>query len=641
MQFKNPEILYALLLLIIPIIIHLFQLRRFKTVPFTNVQLLQSITIQTRKSSQLKKWLTLFTRLLLLTCIIVAFAQPSLTKTTTFAAKSETVIYLDNSYSMQAKGANGTLLNTAVQDILEHMDEDEPISLFTNDRNFLNTSLKAIRNDLIQLTFTSNTLEYEAMLLKGLKSFSTDKSSIKNFVVISDFQQKDDALRLQKDSLVNYSLVQLKPERVANVSIDSLYVSKATPETIEVTVQLRNQGDPIETLPVSLFQDDQLMAKTAVAVETSAETVFTISNNQAFKGKITIDDVQLNFDDSFYFNLDTNQRIKVLAINDADAAFLEKLYTTDEFDLSLVALDQLNYNSITDQNLIIINQLKNIPNGLITALHAFSEDGGSILTITSSESNLISYNQLFDNFSVPHFNSQISAEKRVTKINFSHPLLNSVFDKKVDNFQYPKVNAFYTFGATAGSAILSYGDNTPFLIEANKFYLFTAALDETNSNFKNSPLIVPVLYNIGRQSLKLARLYYTVGNTNTIDINTTLPSDAILKLEQGETSIIPQQKTYSHKVQLTTDEYPNTAGIYEVKNKEDVIQYLSYNYDRTESNLTYMTLSDVKNSSKNTSVAAAIEDIKSMTNVDELWKWFVIFAIAFLIIEMLILKFLK
>ncbi|TXE10921.1 hypothetical protein ES711_03175 [Gelidibacter salicanalis] len=641
MQFKNPEILYALLLLIIPIIIHLFQLRRFKTVPFTNVQLLQHITIQTRKSSQLKKWLTLFTRLLLLTCIIVAFAQPFLTKTTTFTAKSETVIYLDNSFSMQAKGPNGTLLNTAVQDLLEHLNEDEPITLFTNDRSFLNTSLKAIRNDIIQLTFTSNTLDYEAMLLKGLKSFSTDKSSNKNFVVISDFQKKDDALTFQKDSLVNYSLVQLKPERVANVSIDSLYVSKTTPETIEVTVQLRNQGDPIETLPVSLFQDDQLMAKTAVTVEASAETVFTIPNNQAFKGKITIDDVQLNYDNTLYFNLDTHQSIKVLAINNADAAFLEKLYTANEFDLTLVDVNQLNYNTIIDQNLIILNQLKSIPIGLITTLQAFSEDGGSILTIPSIESNLTSYNQLFDNIILPHYTSQISAEKRITKINFSHPLLNSVFDKKVDNFQYPKVNAFYTFGSNAGNVILSYEDNTPFLIEANKFYVFTAALDETNSNFKNSPLIVPVLYNIGRQSLKLPRLYYTVGSTNTIDINITLPSDAILKLEHGETSLIPQQKTYSHKVQLTTDEYPKAAGIHEVKNKEDVLQHLSYNYDRTESNLSYLTLSDVKNSSKNTSVAAAITDIKSMTNVDELWKWFVIFAIAFLIIEMLILKFLK
>ncbi|NNK28782.1 MAG: hypothetical protein HKP06_11155, partial [Flavobacteriaceae bacterium] len=37
MQFKHPELLYALLLLLIPIIIHLFQLRRFKETPFTNV----------------------------------------------------------------------------------------------------------------------------------------------------------------------------------------------------------------------------------------------------------------------------------------------------------------------------------------------------------------------------------------------------------------------------------------------------------------------------------------------------------------------------------------------------------------------------------------------------------------------------
>ena len=64
MQFKHPELLYALLLLLIPIIVHLFQLRRFQKVDFTNVAFLKSVTIQTRKSSQLKKWLTLITRLL-------------------------------------------------------------------------------------------------------------------------------------------------------------------------------------------------------------------------------------------------------------------------------------------------------------------------------------------------------------------------------------------------------------------------------------------------------------------------------------------------------------------------------------------------------------------------------------------------
>ena len=152
---------------------------------------------------------------------------------------------------------------------------------------------------------------------------------------------------------------------------------------------------------------------------------------------------------------------------------------------------------------------------------------------------------------------------------------------------------------------------------------------------------MPVLYNVGKQSLKLPRLYYTIGTKNIVDINSTLLQDDILQLSAAETSVIPMQQTFSHKVQLTTEDYPNKAGTYEVKNKDKTIQHLSYNYDRKESLLSYMDLSQVRNSLKSNSVASVIDAVKSTTNVNELWKWFVIFAIAFLIIEMLILKFLK
>ncbi|TDU39964.1 putative membrane protein (TIGR02226 family) [Gelidibacter sediminis] len=641
MQFKNPEILYALLLLLIPILIHLFQLRRFKKVAFTNVQLLKNISIQTRKSSQLKKWLTLLTRMLLLACIIIAFAQPFLSNLNSLNTKSETVIYLDNSFSMQAKGVNGTLLNTAIQELLENVGENENISLFTNNSDFKNTSIKAIRNDLIELTYSSNQLDYDAVILKGTKAFSHEKGSTKNFLIISDFQQNNSALNLVNDSQLNYRLVQLKPVKPSNTSIDSLYISKSNAETLELTVLLSNQGLPIENMPVALLDNGQLIAKTAISINKSTETIFTIPNNKAFNGKITIDDPHLNYDNSFYFSLNNSDRIKVLAINEADATFLERLYSPDEFDLTLIDFEQLNYSSITDQNLIILNQLKSVPNSLTTSLTSFSDNGGSILIIPSDDTNLNTYNHLFSNLSLSTFNSLNSVEKRITNINFSHPLLNNVFDKKVDNFQYPKVNANYKFGSAGGTAILSYEDNTPFLIQSNASYTFSAALDETNSNFKNSPLIVPVLYNIGKQSLKLPRLYYTIGKTNTIDINTSLNQDAILKLKQDESTLIPQQKTYNGKVRITTDEYPRNAGFYNVTNKREVIKRLSFNYNRSESFLDYMDLSTIKNSAKSSSVASAIADIKSMTNVDALWKWFVIFAIAFLIIEMLILKSLK
>ena len=63
MQFLHPDFFYALPALLIPVFIHLFQLRRFKVQEFSNVALLQKIRFQTRKSSQLKKWLILLLRL--------------------------------------------------------------------------------------------------------------------------------------------------------------------------------------------------------------------------------------------------------------------------------------------------------------------------------------------------------------------------------------------------------------------------------------------------------------------------------------------------------------------------------------------------------------------------------------------------
>ncbi len=110
MQFKNPEILYALFLLLIPILIHLFQLRRYKKTPFTNVAFLETVIQNTRKSSTLKKWLVLCTRLLALTFLIFAFAEPFIPNTERALQPQETVIFIDNSFSMQATGKKATYL---------------------------------------------------------------------------------------------------------------------------------------------------------------------------------------------------------------------------------------------------------------------------------------------------------------------------------------------------------------------------------------------------------------------------------------------------------------------------------------------------------------------------------------------------
>ena len=81
--------------------------------------------------------------------------------------------------------------------------------------------------------------------------------------------------------------------------------------------------------------------------------------------------------------------------------------------------------------------------------------------------------------------------------------------------------------------MLSFEDQQPFLVQFKKLFVFTAAVETKDSNFVNSPLIVPTFYNIGRSSLKTPPLYYWIGTENIFDIKVNLQKDRILKLERN------------------------------------------------------------------------------------------------------------
>ena len=640
MQFKHPELLYALFLLLIPIIIHLFQLRKFQKVAFTNVAFLKNVVIQTRKSSQLKKWLILLTRLLLLAFLILAFAQPFIVKSTAFNAKKETVIYLDNSFSMQAKGKQGTLLKRAIQDIISSVPENETISILTNNNAFNNTSIKAVKNDLLQIDYTAADLNYNALLLKAKKLFK-DAGSLKNLVIISDFQQNETLFESPTDSLINIQAVQLKPETINNIAIDSAYISETSGSNLELTVLINNSGKSIDNLPVSLYNDTNLIAKTSVVIDKEAKVTFSLPLNEVINVTITIEDTQLSFDNNLYFNINKLPKINVLSINEADDNFLKRIYTEDEFNYASTAISQLNYALFEQQHLLVLNELNSIPNNLTSALKSFTNQGGLLLIIPSKEGASQSYQSLLAQYQIK-FNNITETEKSITTINFSHPLYNNgVFEKQVKNFQYPKVNSYFSLNSSVSSSALKYEDGSSFLFENNGAFIITAPLNTENSNFKNSPLIVPTLYNIGKSSFKVPTLYYSIGKENSFDVNIQLQQDAILAIANKSANFIPRQQYFNNKVSIKTDTEPSISGIYSVKNKEENVQNISYNYNRKENRLQYQDLSNLTNITLSNSITDTFETIKSDTKVNALWKWFVIFALAFLIIELVILKYFK
>ncbi|WP_136481388.1 vWA domain-containing protein [Cognatitamlana onchidii] len=641
MQFKHPELLYALFLLLIPIIVHLFQLRKFKKIEFTNVAFLKEAKLQTRKSSRIKKWLILSIRLLLLTTLVIAFAQPYISNSDAFNVEKETVVYLDNSFSMQAKGNQGELLKRAVQDLINNIPSEETFSLITNDDTYKNTTIEAIKNDLLKLEYSSTKLNHEAALLKSQALFSKKEGVLKNLIFISDFQEDASELSANSSQLSNIHFVQLVTAETNNISLDSVFISSTSPTSITLNVKLSNSGSPLENLPVSLFNRETLIAKTSVAINETAETSFSIPSNEAIDGQISIEDSNLQFDNSLYFNINRTAKIKVLSINEAEDSFLKKIYTSSEFDYLATSKNQLDFNILEQQNLIVLNELENIPTALSITLTQFLKLGGSLLIIPSSSLNKDSYNVLISPYGCEII-EEITTTKLVTNINYAHPLYNKgVFEKQVNNFQYPRTNKYYSLRSSRFSNTLSFEDGNAFLTSYKHVYLFTSALNNDNSNFKNSPLIVPTLYNIGRNSYKIPEIYYNIGEANTFEVEAQMKQDAVLSLNKGAISIIPRQQYFNSKVRISSIEEPSKAGTYAVLNNKDSILNVSYNYSRNESKLVYKNLSQISNASVNNSVVAVLDAIKSDTKVNELWKWFVIFALVLLITEMLILKFFK
>nr|WP_298998599.1 BatA domain-containing protein [uncultured Allomuricauda sp.] len=640
MQLKHPEILWALLLLFIPIIIHLFQLRRFKKTPFTNVAMLQTVVIESRKSNTLKKWLLLLTRLLLLASIIIAFAQPFVANNDALREK-ETVIYLDNSFSMQAMNNGVNLLEKATQDLLKHIDNEQTINLFTNSNTYKGVSVKDIQNTLLSLPFTFKQLGLDDIVLKANTLFSQDRNSKKNLILISDFQNIMESENRDFITRNSTYLVPIKSDKLVNVSIDSVAIEDTNNEQLKLTVFLSGTN-VFEPVPVSLFDGETLIAKSAADFNENQRTTldFSIPNTGTIDGQLKLSDGGLSFDNQFYLNLDTKEKTKILSISDTVEPnnYLERLFGDEEFILSQYPLNALDYSLIDTQNFIILDNLASIPTGLSRILSVFKSNGGSLVVIPSETIDVQSYNQ----FLLQHFNTTVlhdlAVQKRITTISYDHPLYQNVFEKRIENFQYPQTNHYYKISSRAPS-ILSFDGNDPFLIGSSGFYFFTSSLKKEVCNFKGSSLIVPTFYNMALSGLQAPDLFHTLGKTNIVDIGIELGSENIVQVKNSENQFIPLQQSFPNKVRLTFEENPTTDGVYEVVNDEKVIRKISFNYPRNESELQYLDMENFQNVTLKESLGSLFELLEKESSITSYWKWFVIFALLFALVEVIIQKF--
>jgi hypothetical protein len=572
----------------------------------------------------------------------LAFAQPFFTAKESKKATNEMYIILDNSYSMQAKGKKGELLKRAVQDLLEHTPETQNFSLITNTETYWNTDIKAIQKDLQDLKYSATAFQLDNLIAK----VNARKSAFnKDIIVITDAigLVTNQTKSFRKEDNVYFIIPEA--EQKNNIAIDSVFIQQTLDNFYEIGVKLSANGDGFKEIPIALYNNNKLTAKTLVNFETNTKTVnFTIPKED-FHGYVSITDKGLSYDNTYFFSISKPSKTNVISIGDVDKSnFLARIYTNDEFDYTNYPLANLDYNLLEKQDAILLNEIKEIPQALQTTLKSFVNKGGNLIVIPSKEGNLSTLNAFLGNFGAIQLKEGTNTEKKVTKINFNHPVFSSVFEKKVDNFQFPSTKTSFVLN-TSSPAILSYDDQSAFLTSVanplSSVYVFAAPINKANSNFQNSPLIVPLFYNMAQNTMKTGVNAITIGDNFPFIVDALLAKDEILTIKNNTESFIPIQQLLNTKVKISFNDNPNEAGNFGIFNNKNLVQNISFNYSRTESNLALANPNAVANYKEIDDIETVFNTIQTDRTDTQIWKWFVVLTLLFLVLELLIQKFVK
>jgi len=673
MRFANPTILFALSAVSIPILIHLFNLRKFKRVLFTNVQLLKEVQQQTIKQHRLKHLLVLLSRILFILFLVFAFAKPFIpsSKQSIRQGVNYTSIYIDNSFSMNLQNEEGVLLEQAknkAKEIISAYQASDKFQIISNDlaaqsQQFLTKeeTYKAID----ELKISPNFCALTSVINRQNSLFATVNATNKNCFYLSDFQKNtiDKQLKQVIDTNINYRMVYFNASPIQNISIDSVWFDAPihlANQAEKLIIKVSNHSaEAIKDLPINLQLNNQSKALITIDIESNAtkiDTIFYTNNSSRIqKGMVAIASEQLPFDDQYYFGYEIAENIPVLLINgnNLSSKYIQSVYQTEAIiKLSVNAFEQINYADFNNFETIILNEPISLSDGLIAMLQQVVADGKSLIIIPSEKTNLPSLNKLLNTFQIPNFIALQANEQKIKELNISDKIFAGVFNNFSENMQFPTLKKYFIQQNTSLEAILKLNDGTV-VLQKNKYkkgsvYLYSFSLDPSFGDFAKHPLMVPLFLRIPQISNYDLQLAYEIGKQNRLNISTI--SNPISEQNQyllsiGSQQWIPEWKIINSNTYLLIPAEINQAGWLTLQNKQQNIRAIALNYNRSESNLSYLNTSALSDFGFKTAIIyeASFHNFKNTIAQDnfglQLWKICVILALVFLASEVLILRF--
>ncbi|MDO7847990.1 BatA domain-containing protein [Hymenobacter sp. M29] len=666
MQLAYPWFLFGLFAVIVPVVIHLLQLRRPQRVLFTNTAFIREVEMVTVRHRQLQHWFVLLVRALAIAALVFVFCQPFIPaeRYNDLMAQSSTMdVWVDNSNSMQVRAISGRSLLEEGMDqaaILGKGNKADKFRLLNIGRKI--ESYTQYENDLNTLKLGQGN--------SAFASISADRNSL--VYLFSDFQKSAFTVSsLDKfGSSKRVVLVPLAGKRVGNIYVDSVWVDDAFVRlhtNIGLHVRLRNGGQTDVTdcqVKVLLGAKQAAALRVTVAPGKAVTTVVQvqIDNSVPVEGRVVVDDLPVAFDNTYYFTLQPAAAIRVLEIGEEPVT--QQLYGNEPlFAYTFAKSGRVDFGLLRRANMILVSGIANVDAGLREALVSAVKQGASVVIVPSAASGAhTTYNLLFKELGLGGVQWEDNAPKpelrEVAMPSAQEPFFRDVFGAQQRAVTMPRVAPVLRWSRT-GTDIMRLRDGESYLAGftngAGQVYVFSAPFGTAYSDFVEHALFVPVMYRMAMLSYQNEQLPAYRLNQDVVTLK--LPAagtagrqdEAAFRMVKDSLILIPAQRVVGSEVRLELPEAMNVPGFYQVRQGQQPLTTLAFNANKRESELEAYSADDLRqllgNSHPNVRVvengangAGLAADSADQTGTP-LWRYFLAATLVFLLAEALLVRF--
>lgn len=659
MAFEKPEILLLFFLLIIPILIHLFNLKKYKKVYFPNIQLLQKIKKEKRKISKIKHLLILLSRLLIMSSLILAFSKPYIPgKVHIGKTVKEISIYLDNSLSMSMKNKNILLeeaKNNAIK-IINSLNNETKINIITNDFEFKNERFFNKEKSL-KLVESITLSPFELSLCEVIKRqdrIIKHDTLVRKFI-ISDFQKNFTQEHSNcKERIKEYNLIEIKPENINNISLNSCNLKspfRKLNQEEQLIVEIENHSnEDRENILLELYINNEKRGFLNLDIKRKSK----IKKNIPFKnleagnvsGRIKIENDDFQFDNTLFFSYEIKEKINILSISENNLNnSIKTVFNDSIFNLDVFRKNQINFEKLKDYDLIILDNLTTIQKALSIFIKQNLKKGKNIILFPNKNIDLDSYNFLLKEIKGDPILNWNNKKQNVKKINYNHLIFENVFVKKEKNIQLPNSTGYYQLKKNKlnlRNNILNFINDEPFIVEYNNFkgdfYFCSSPLDLNITNFTKHAMFLPIMYNASFNTYS-SKLYETINQNLQIKCpECKIQSTTFLKKDEFE--VVLENEMFNNNLYLKIGTRVEEEGIYNLHSSEKLKKHVSFNFNRNEGKISNNSLKNKENiflkHSKNDNI-----NLNKKKKQKNLIFYFIIIGIISFLFETLILKFWK